>query len=352
MIAIYHSRDLDGIASGRAIKEKYPEATLVGYHYGEQFDIEIGEENSWLIINGTSIFVTPDTPIIMADVSLPMEKMDVLFSNFYFRWMDHHASAIKDFEDYFGLYYKKLDLGEAIGVGQGLAYLIDGTAACVVTWGALFGEAIPMGIDLLGDYDVWNNHDKVYWEKVLQFQYGMRGHSVENFPWDSMFMLDKIDEIKQKGKIILEYQCEQDAIAAKGAFEVEFEGYRAIAMNTTRFNSQAFESVYDPDKHDLMIPFRYTGDWSYSLYTTKDIDCSALAKKYGGGGHKQAAGFKLRLNLFSATLLKCVHQCGLGDVDSGRKVIEEELIKLMPWDIEEDVDGDNCKLTYTISVNT
>ena len=29
-----------------------------------------------------------------------------------------------------------------------------------------------------------------------------------------------------------------------------------------------------------------------SLFTTKkDIDCSALAKKYGGGGHEQAAGF-------------------------------------------------------------
>ncbi len=309
MIAIYHSRDLDGIASGRIIKEKYPHATLVGYHYGEQFDIipPTNESPGILTINGVYYYVSPDTHIIMADVSLPMEKMEVLFKNFFFRWMDHHASAIKDFEDYFGVVaakpghkfspMEKLDLGEGIGVDQGLAYLIDGTAACVITYGALFGEAIPMGIDLLGDYDVWNNKDENYWNNsVMPFQYGMRGHTVENFPWESMFILGEIEAIKEKGKIILEYQQEQDSIAAKGAFEVEFEGYRAIAMNTTRFNSQAFDST---PGYDLMIPFRFDGkEWAYSLYTTKEIDCSALAKKYGGGGHKKAAGFKSDFNLF------------------------------------------------------
>lgn len=310
MIAIYHSRDLDGIASGRIIKEKYPEATLVGYHYGEQFDIELPTEDKsgWLIINGTSILVTPDTHIIMADVSLPMEKMEILFKNFFFRWMDHHASAIKDFEDYFGLkaevmridergaYTTHLDLGEAVACHQGLAYLIDGTAGCVITYGALFGEAVPMGIDLLGDYDVWNQHSG--WEGVMNFQYGMRGHSVENFPWESMFILDEIEKIKEKGKIILEYQREQDKRGARKAFEVDFDGLRAIALNTPRTSSDTLASVYDPDKHDLMILFSYDGSWSYSLRTTKEIDCSAIAKKYGGGGHKKAAGFKSDFNLF------------------------------------------------------
>ena len=304
MIAIYHSRDLDGIASGRIIKEKYPEATLVGYHYGEDFEIYY----DGLVINGVEYPTTPDTHIIMADVSLPMDKMEILFKRFFFRWIDHHASAIKDFEEYFGLKAKRkkfhhltevecdevFELGEAVGCHQGLAYLIDGTAGCVITYGALFGEAIPMGIDLLGDYDVWNQHSG--WNEVMNFQYGMRGCNVENFPWESMFMMDKIEAIKEKGKIILDYQREQDLIAAKSAFEVEFEGYRAIAMNTTRFTSQAFDST---PGYDLMIPFRFDGkEWSYSLYTTSEIDCSAIAKKYGGGGHKKAAGFKTKHNIF------------------------------------------------------
>jgi len=42
--------------------------------------------------------------------------------------------------------------------------------------------------------------------------------------------------------------------------------------------------------------------WSYSVYSTKpDIDCSAFAKRYGGGGHKGAAGFYSDSLIFNAT---------------------------------------------------
>lgn len=43
-----------------------------------------------------------------------------------------------------------------------------------------------------------------------------------------------------------------------------------------------------------MIPYCKLPDgrWTISLYTTHDdVDCGAIAKKYGGGGHRQASGF-------------------------------------------------------------
>lgn len=174
MIAIYHSRDLDGIASGRIILEKYPEATLVGYHYGEPFDIlpPIGEIPGMLTINGTSMLVTPDTHIIMADVSLPMEKMEALFKNFFFRWIDH--KAIRDFEDYFDMSVRKLKLGEAIGVEQGLAYLSKNTASCVLTYGALFDDNVPEVIHLIGDHEILGVN--------IDFYNNMKHHTVESFP--------------------------------------------------------------------------------------------------------------------------------------------------------------------------
>lgn len=68
-------------------------------------------------------------------------------------------------------------------------------------------------------------------------------------------------------------------------------------MNTTEFNSTTFESMYDPRKHDLMMPFCWNGRFfRCSFYTTKkEVDVSALARKAnpGGGGHKAAAGFQL-----------------------------------------------------------
>ena len=45
---------------------------------------------------------------------------------------------------------------------------------------------------------------------------------------------------------------------------------------------------------DIMMPFYFNGtDWTFSLYTLRDdIDCSAIAKRYQGGGHVRASGFK------------------------------------------------------------
>ena len=75
---------------------------------------------------------------------------------------------------------------------------------------------------------------------------------------------------------------------------VEPHVLRVLACNTIVFNSQFFDGFYDPEKHDVMCAYsqRRDGKWKVSLYTTKDeIDCGAIAKHFGGGGHKGAAGF-------------------------------------------------------------
>lgn len=70
--------------------------------------------------------------------------------------------------------------------------------------------------------------------------------------------------------------------------------YRVLACNTIVFNSNFFDGFFDPEKHDVMCAYsqRSGGKWKVSMYTTKDeIDCGAIAKHFGGGGHKGAAGF-------------------------------------------------------------
>ena len=36
---------------------------------------------------------------------------------------------------------------------------------------------------------------------------------------------------------------------------------------------------------------RGDGKWQFSLRSTAPFDCSEIAKRFGGGGHPQAAGF-------------------------------------------------------------
>lgn len=53
------------------------------------------------------------------------------------------------------------------------------------------------------------------------------------------------------------------------SFEADIFGYKAICMNTTEFNSTTFESMYNPRKHDLMMPFCWNGRFfRCSFYTT------------------------------------------------------------------------------------
>ena len=70
-----------------------------------------------------------------------------------------------------------------------------------------------------------------------------------------------------------------------------------ICANRGFTNSKLFDSVYDPDKHHMMVTFVRmklpAEKWTVSMYSTReDVECGEVAVKYGGGGHKGAAGFQ------------------------------------------------------------
>ena len=279
MISIlYHSRDLDGFTSGAIAKYKFPEAALIGYDYGQDFPWHLIAEGS---------------DVLMVDVSLPMADMFRLAQHAgSFTWIDHHASAIYDYNSslpYFDSPKMRIN-----------AVLEDGISACEGTWRHLFpGEPIPEPIKLLGEYDTWRNADRVRWEnEILPFQFGMRMlcSSPETFPMIDVVLSPGalVDDIIASGKTILAYQREQYKTMCKKAFAGTFAGLRVICLNGVG-SSDAFASVWDEEKHDAMLAFTYTGKlWTVSLYTTKDsVDCSAIAKANGGGGHKKAAGFQV-----------------------------------------------------------
>lgn len=273
MIGIYHSKDLDGICSGAIIRHKSPDCKLIGYNYGEPFDMN-------LVVNEN---------VIMADISMPQDKMVAIAKLAKsFVWIDHHKSVIEDF--------KASDNQDLMLI---TACLDSSVSACELTWQTLMSSEPPLAVLLLGMYDTWRNENKAYWDNVVMpFQYGMRlhGYTPENFP-DHLFTDSKsILDIIKTGQDILTYQASQNRLICEWrAFYGDAFGLPAVFCNGVPHNSQSFESVYDPERHKLMIPFGFDGTHlNFSLYTTHpEVDCSALARKKGGGGHQQAAGFFL-----------------------------------------------------------
>jgi len=282
MKCFYHSADLDGIASAAIVllAERGNDIEMIGIDYGDEFpwnSIEKGEK------------------VYMVDFSLPENDMWNLYEMCDLIWIDHHKTAIEAVE------------GDTACPITGVRQV--GKAACELAWEWLWrkigwGETIPLWARLLGRYDVWDNSDKENWfDKILPFQYGIKlyRHSPKTLAeWAcSLFntgtCLDECFRIIRDGTLILAYQEQEDAKAAKyGALEISVDGLTGIAINSQRRNSAALSSVFDPDKHDFMSCFSMRPDrkWTVSFYTTKDsVDVSEMAKRRGGGGHKKAAGF-------------------------------------------------------------
>ena len=269
MKCFYHSADLDGHCSGALIKRFYDLCELIPINYGDKFPWEtIGEQEM----------------VFMVDFSLqPFEEMLRLADRANLIWIDHHETAIQDY---------RMTGWSIEGVRE------NGKAACELVWEYLFsGEEMPDAVRLLGRYDVL---DLDYSNDVMPFQYGMRRYDTDPRRalalWTDLLCGDLVlvERIIQEGQSILSHETASNAkYAGAFAFETEFEGLSAIAMNRGQLGSLAFESVFDPDKHDIMIGFvRRMGQWTVTLYSRDGINVGEIAKKYGGGGHANAAGFQ------------------------------------------------------------
>ncbi|MEK7658052.1 MAG: DHH family phosphoesterase [Patescibacteria group bacterium] len=94
----------------------------------------------------------------------------------------------------------------------------------------------------------------------------------------------------KEGKIILKYQGHLIKTLIKSGKEAVFEGKKAFAVNSQILESEIGEFIYKNKKVIGVIYSSRNGSIKVSLRSDKE-DVSKLAKKYGGGGHKAAAGF-------------------------------------------------------------
>lgn len=291
-VGFYHKSDLDGRCSSAILKYHIPDITLVGIDHGDPFP--------WNMINSGTI-------VYMCDFSLPdINLMYRLWEkSAEFIWIDHHKSAIERYNTFCNDFYTINRTSWSLSGSRSI-----GKAACELTWEWFHpNEEVPLFIELLGAYDTWRNSDQDFWEEmILPFQYGVQIESMnpeyhmeiwKEYFEDSGNLNGILQETVEQGTSIHDYLNQRNAQnAERNAYEAEFEGIRAICINSLEHSSSILDSVYNPDIHDIMIVYTHQKDsWYISLYSTKDdIDCSKLASKYGGGGHFSASGFRISNN--------------------------------------------------------
>lgn len=300
-ICFYHRADLDGHCSGAIVRANVPDVELYGIDYGDKFpwdktkgrvvymvDFSLQGPDMLMGYTGSADSVTDISAHPMDALAHVAEKLI---------WIDHHKSAIED---------------------KGITTDIEGLrhtdkAACELCWDYFHHTDPPEVVLLLGRYDVWDRSDEEAWHAaILPFQYGMRDTYAVTDPkknpamWTPLlrYNSDKlVSEITGAGVRAIERTARTNEKYANAyAYPVEFEGLRGIACNKGMANSRLFDSRWDEKKFDVMITYVHVQGkfWTVSLYSTKeDVDVSVIAKKYGGGGHKGAAGFQRKELPFS-----------------------------------------------------
>lgn len=286
MICFYHRADMDGKCSAKIVEMKYPDIKLIGLDYPD-------EKKAKDLIDEYKL--TKNTQVFMVDFSLqPFTEMEILSQNCMLTWIDHHKTAIVEYEKSKEFYPS--------GINIDLRHNNDNpknkSAACDLCWEYFYPNIDPpLIVYLCGRYDIWDHHDY----RVLPFQYGIRTYNTNldnNTVWNKLFTdNDYIRDIIYQGEIILKYQEQQDEIYCKAyGREIIFEGYKTFIINKGLANSFLFDFIKEQKLgYDLYIAYvqMRNGKWKFSVFSTT-VDGSAISKKYGGGGHPGASGFQTK----------------------------------------------------------
>jgi oligoribonuclease NrnB/cAMP/cGMP phosphodiesterase (DHH superfamily) len=262
---IYHKADLDGRCSAAIVlRHVGGRATLHPWNYG----MPVPEG------------IAPGDDVWVVDCCLPKADMVRLHETCHLVWIDHHKTAIDECGG--------LDC-------EGLRTV--GKAACLLAWECCYPlEKPPPLVRHIGLYDVWDHRDP----NTVPLNYAILADQTGEGPLDeTVFVLwyrGDIEVMVDKGCAIENWINSQNH--TKGAaycYKIAFHGHRGVICNGEVHWAKAYL-----DK-DTVIAISYLYDpntdaWRFSL-RSESVDCAALAKHYGGGGHKGAAGFEIKGDL-------------------------------------------------------
>ena len=310
-IYVYHHNDHDGIVAAGVLYNLYKKAVRE-----EQFVFNMIDYNT--ILNFDHIDFTAGDHVFFLDYSFSNKHNVEEFKKLLSRresyndtnvvWIDHHKTSVES---------------ELNSLFQIAGIRLNGLCGAALTYMYLNIEEfmediksrdmmpdifhkrddIPRFLKYIDDYDCW----KHLYRETNDFHYGF---TISN-PNDEILsillckspdtemetMISRyISCICQNGETVQEFlkfenkEYHVDMYGFEYTLPEEHGGYKCFCMNR-KGNSLMFGDKIN--EYDAVIPFYFDGKrWTYSMFSNKDhIDCSEVAKSYGGGGHKGAAGW-------------------------------------------------------------
>lgn len=278
MKCFYHN-DIDGRCAGAIVARftnNYNKQDFIEYKYDGPIPTEL---------------ITEGEDVYFVDLSFSANSKDKLDEILHEKhcnlvWCDHHDSSMNLIMDH-------PEYAEIPGIRK------IGISGAALTWMYFYGcpfEKIPRFVQLVSDFDCWIFS---YGSTTLWFKYGIesQNYGVMSPLWNAL-VRDEINDnreylskLVENGEIISKYvKREYKEYLKRYGYVTELDGNACLVVNRSA-NSLIFgDKIND---YPLVALWAYDGkQYKYSIYTESDaIDCAKIAEKYGGGGHKKAAGF-------------------------------------------------------------
>lgn len=259
-LVLYHKSCPDGWCAAYIAKLKYPLATLIGLDHGGLVPDVTGRN------------------VLMVDFSLRTRELNQYLhdSADSLVILDHHKSA-KEVLD--GLPWAIFDMNRS-GAG--------------ITWDTLFSEATrPWVVNYVEDRDLWRH--SLPGSKAVSAYISTLEFRVKT--WDDLFNTDfTTAEFFGRGAL---RQIDAYVRNSVAHHRIGFlSGYKTAVVNIPyTCVSDTCEALLQDKNVEIAMAWFERGDdmIQFSLRSKGDLDVSRTAQAFGGGGHRNAAGFQLNI---------------------------------------------------------
>lgn len=274
----YHANCSDGFGAAYVAHLKYPEAELLPLDYGADFPLEKFRGKHALMLDWSRKKKEENQEVASVAARLLI--------------LDHHKTQKEVLE---GEPYAIFDQSRS-GVGLAWDYLF-GFQRLFQNEGTTFisSQPRPWWVNYIEDRDLWTW--KLQASKAVNAFIGSFEHTLEDFK--ELIHTDQTVAI-ESGIALLRQQVKFVGLAVKQAqfgkwFDPDNQKDRTVAaVNMLPMHCSEVGEILAKN-HDIGMTWFERGDGkiSFSLRSDGRIDVSDIAKKFGGGGHKQAAGFEM-----------------------------------------------------------
>lgn len=262
-LCLYHANCLDGFAAATVVEKSCPSTEFIAAQYGKPPPAVAGRD------------------VIIVDFSYPRAVLIAMAASAKtILILDHHKTAAEDLAE---------------GLPDNVKVTFDMTrSGCVLAWKHFHpGEPVPLLLQHVQDRDLW--HFDLANTRELMAALGSVEQSFD--AWDEFGEVFETNpaQLVDQGAAILRYTDGIRTAAIRGGRRTLTIGGHAVpAVNAPPFLASEIGAELSQGQPFAATYFDAAKARIFSLRSTDaGLDVSAIAKQYGGGGHRNAAGFSV-----------------------------------------------------------